>query len=1575
MKSLVVFCVSLIAVKVFAYTAKFICDWKNPVVVETDATLVMEHPYNLNGKMFTGWKGPGGKIHQKWQKVTIGGDVRYVVQYAPVDLSVWTAGSDGVPRPHTAGSGIFYAIGDSLTYGTKVGGNAGSWAGKVASALGMPCVNDARAGSRLSSWRSVLTRSGNHNQRIEESIGDVYRDRLLLGVRSAGIIAFSLGSNDLLYNNKAEDVAYRMFEFVEALHHENPKALIVAVGGKNSEAFRPEGRYGNYAGESDKLWDALKLGLNGPRFRDYCVYVDITDVFTDKNSYIPCERAPDGVHPGHNGHAAIVKKVLALVTGRPGAKTAVVPPALARPPAPPPAPEVRREPIAKLPSEKEMWSLGDAGHTVTATRDKYSLNGLWAFKVDNADAVPDRAPAIASMDCYFKVPGEWPSCKNGRTDGMAIYDKSGADVAGAAVKAIDSAWYARRVKVPESWRGRDVVVGFQWIPTVALVYVDGKKSGEVFFPGGEVSLGKIAPGEHEIAFFTTAKLAEKMVTAFDAPDAARTFTKKRASHAGVNGDVYLAVEPEGVKIDNVQARPSVRNGRIDFRVEFTGGAVPPGADIVADVYDARTLVKTFSGSGPVIGGEWKDAQVWDLDACDNLYTVKVRLEKDGKIVDELYPETFGFREIELKGREVLLNGTPVHFRPCNTEYSRVGIVANEDIRKAACSRRAYGFNMYVPTSNYGFSEGDVTTFEVMLREGMKGGMTYVVGLPHPNKFDNPARPHHWQYGPGYDRLVKYMVKRFQNVPAVIFWSSTHNATGYESDQNPEIISGLPEEIPTGIINWRQRFRRLALTVDEKMKDFDPTRPVYHHESGAQGSFYTLNCYLDWAPIQERSDRFEHWQENGVVPLLIVEWGTPHIASWSTFRGGPDYVNIWGAYDWTQHCWMNEYNASFLGERAFVSSGAKRLMMERVQWNSKGNKKCYYGGNFTTPLIEEPDTSEVLSMYAKRNYRDMRARGVTSFLPWDIDGGTFFTNNPAIAKARVVREDPFRGIKDFGVVRSDYYSGLFDQADELPRQIGKTLKSAYTDLLGWIAGPAGKEFTRVNDAFRPGEKVEKSLVILNDTRRRREIEWAWKAGGVKKRGRVAVAPGGRADVPIAFTASAAATEIVAAFRCAETGWKSSDRFAVNVLPGGTKVKLSSKVFLFDPEGTAAPVLAAIGVRSGDAAASRPLRGDMLVIGRNAFKKLPFSFAETVADGVKVVVLEQDAATLKAMGFRLQEHGLRNLFAATADFADVDVTDWRGNATSIPEYLNEDKMKGDFAVTDWEGYRNRRVWRAGNRGIVSAVLPEKPTKGDFLAHLHGGFNLQYAPVMEYSESGKRIIFSQLDICGRTEASPEAEDALAKILSLADRPLPGAAARVLVLEGEGRVAAEFANLGIRFEKAASASDARPGDILAVGPGAECGALRPIAERGVRVLALGISGREAKRMLPEENPAECKWAEFPEINQALGREPLFRGISNADLQWVYPSTVRTLARFGKDMLIARHYGEGAIVCSSIIPWAFDEKEIALRVNRRRAQGLISRLVANLGGAVDASLLTDEKSLYADRPLQDDDPYRYYRW
>ena len=1583
-KTLVLLAIVSAAVSSWAFTAKFFSNWKTPVEVATNGRLVLAHPGNYNGKMFVGWKDAQKRLHPKWEEVTVASDCDYRAEYAPLDLAKWTDGSDGRPAKHKTGQGILYAIGDSITFGTKVGGNAGAWPKFVSEKLGLKCVNDARAGSRLSAWRSVLTQSANHNQFIDNHAGGVTRDQMLGGIRSAGVIAFTLGTNDLLYNNKGEDVAYRMIEFVEALHHENPQALIVLVNGKGMEAFQKGGKYEKNGAEQDAYADAAAKIFNGPKFKDYCLYIDISDLLAQHATYENCEREPDGVHPGRDGHKAIAARILEYVT--PCANAASAP--KFELPKENEAPEP--DSLAKLPSRAEMWSFADAGRMKTALRDKVSLNGLWAITTDGVNDLAS-APAVDKMEHFLKVPGEWPS---GNKSGMAVWTAKGGDAFGTKVNKFDALFYGRKVMVPADWQGRMVKLGFQWVPTAVLVYVDGKKAGEVFFPGGEVDVTKaMTPGEHDVQIFMSRKLQDQMVTAFDAPDTARSFSKKEIAHAGINGDVYLAAEPKGVKIDDVQVRSHVAEGRIEFSLGFEGegnGAVTA----VADIFDGAKKVKTVksgsfapkAGERFLFGGEWKNAKVWDLDRPGDVYTVKVRLEQDGKTVDELYAEEFGFREIALKGRDILLNGTPVHFRPRNTAYSCADAVANEDIAIAMKDGRRMGFNSIVPTSNYGFSEGDVTAFEVMARETSKSGMALVIGLPHPNRFDDPKNQHHWQFGdsstaPGkaYDRLTKYMVKRFQNIPGLLYWSSTHNQTGYESDQNPAIISGRPDEIPTGIVNWRQRFRDLALDVNRKMKAFDPTRPVYHHESGAEGDFYTLNCYLDWAPIQERSDWFEHWQEVGIMPLIIVEWGTPHIASWSSYRASPKGRNIWSERDSVQQCWLNEFNSALLGEKAFRTSEWKRLTMDRIQYKAKGNKPCYYGYNCDWGLVNEDDTSEVLSLYARRNYKDMRARGVTSFLPWDIDGNAFFKPLPDDKQQKTLRADPFKGIKDFGVVRSDYFYSILDQHGREPRLVAKTLMETYADLLGWIAGPAPKEFTRVNDTFRVGETVEKSLVILNDTRREQTIDYAWKAGGESGKGKVTIAPGLRKDVQFSFKASADMKEIVAGFRCAATGWKAKDTFALNILPKPQTLNNSTTqtpVSVFDPEGGAKALLKELGARFSEVK-SAPKSG-LLVIGRNAFSKAPFDVLAAANAGVKVVILEQDAATLKKLGFRCQEHGLRNLFAAVPEFAKLDLTDWRGNSTLIPEYLDEDKMKGDWATTDWEGFKNRRVWRAGNRGIVSCVLPEKPTKGDFLPVLHGGFNLQYAPVMEYSEPGKRVILSQLDLCSRTESAPEAVEALAKILEYADRPLAKAAkGEVLMLAGWDLQKKALEAVGIGYRTVNAATEAKSGDILVIGPGTQCGDVTEIVRKGVKVLGLNLKGSDVNKLYPAAKATDAKWNEYPDFNDELASEPLFRGVSNADLQWNYPSCIGNLARFdGGKVLKAFHDGDGVIVFSTISQGTFDENEINLRHQRRRAQGLLTRLIANLGGEVDGSFLKGAGAkLYADKPEMNDDPYRYYRW
>ena len=1236
--------------------------------------------------------------------------------------------------------------------------------------------------------------------------------------------------------------------------------------------------------------------------------------------------------------------------------------------------------VAAFPSKAEMWSLKDAGHDKTAARERFSLNGLWAFKVDNNPGDLKVAPALAGMPYFFKVPGKWPSTNKwaARNNGMAVYNEKGVDCFGSVINDnIQSAWYGRKVVVPSDWKGKRVIFGMRWVPTAVFVYVDGEKAGDIFFPGGELDLtAKLTPGEHDIALFTSAKLPEKMLLYFDAPDQARTVTKKEIAEKGINGDVYIAAEPDGVKLDDVQVRSFVADGKIDFSLGFTG-AGSEQVTAVAEIAEKGKTVKTIkskpftakAGERFVFGEAWKNAKVWDVDAPQNLYTVKVRLEKGGKTIDELYPEEFGFREVTVNGRDLLLNGKPLHLRPDYSRVCRESAAENKEMEEAYKAVRKYGFNFEIDGA-YGFAEGDLADFEASIRAASNVGMPSVCGLPHPCNFAPPDKPLHWNLKGLYRKYLDYEVKKLQNIPGLLLWSSTHNQTGYEADQNPEIMTGKPEDIPSGIIGWRQSFRNSSKEVNAIMREVDPGRPIYHHESGANGEFYTLNAYLDWAPIQERSDWLEKWEAEGVMPLFIVEWGAPHIASWASYRGEDNGRNIWSARGKTTWAWVDEFNAAYLGEEAFHLNPVKHQWRELIAFYCKGNKPNYYGG-FDRITTKEPDMNKVTAMFMKRNHRDMRARGVTMILPWDMESTHFKWPE---GRERKVRENALDGIKGFGVVRSDYTVGFHNIGGMVPNNdTGATIVDTYSDLIGWIAGPDEKNFTYVNDTYRQGEIVKKSLMIVNDCRKDQTVEYAWKAGAEKGKGSVVVKAGRRAQVPFSFKASESC-DIVAGFKCADTGWKYRDTFKVNVIAAKTKSNVKS-VALFDPEGTAKPVLKAIGVKFNEVTAA-PKSG-VLVIGRNAYDKLPFALNDVVAAGVKVVMLEQCTDNLRKLGFRVQEHGFRNAYACDPEFAALDLTDWRGDATMLPWYIGIDKMSGDFPRWEWEpGIKNTRVWRAGNRGIVSCALPEKPSRGDFRALVSCGFNLQYAPVMEYFKPGQRLILSQLDICGRSEPSPEAEEALAKILDYADRPAVAKKGNVFLLEGQGKAAKTLSELGIAYKATAQASDAKAGDVLVLGPGAKPGNLTALVEKGVNVLALGFTGDEVNAVFPAAKAVSSKWESWPDYNDQIGKEPAFLGVSNADITWNYPECMASMARFDdKTTLKAFHAGAGVFVANAIVPWQFNDQELALRHNRRRAQALVTRLVCNLGGTADAGTLGAGAKLYADKPQSIDDPYRYFRW
>ena len=173
---------------------------------------------------------------------------------------------------------------------------------------------------------------------------------------------------------------------------------------------------------------------------------------------------------------------------------------------------------------------------------------------------------------------------------------------------------------------------------------------------------------------------------------------------------------------------------------------------------------------------------------------------------------------------------------------------------------------------------------------------------------------------GYARHAEFYVRAAQNHPSVVAYSMSHNATGYDEDMNPDLIDGIKDPRTD---SWSSNNAKLALRAEAIVKQLDPGRIVYHHSSGNLGSMHTMNFYLNFVPIQEMSDWFEHWATKGVKPVFTCEYGVPFTWDWTMYRGWYKGQREWGSAKVPWEYCLAEWNAQFLGDRAFRISEAEK----------------------------------------------------------------------------------------------------------------------------------------------------------------------------------------------------------------------------------------------------------------------------------------------------------------------------------------------------------------------------------------------------------------------------------------------------------------------------------------------------------------------------------------------------------------------------------------------------------------------------------------------------------------------------
>ena len=210
-------------------------------------------------------------------------------------------------------SGALLAIGDSITYGTKLSGNVNdTYAKKIADTLGYDYENCAKAGSEAYQWYSMLTRKSAPNGNKYTEVGSVNREVLTAYVEDADLIVFTLGTNDLAYTEwrTVKDIKTALLGLIDKMHEINPEATVVLLG--SGHIFKYDGKDASdiLKANTAQLATELSEALESENYSSFAHFVDVTDIFSEASSFEDVDGNPDYLHPGYSAHAKMAKAVL-----------------------------------------------------------------------------------------------------------------------------------------------------------------------------------------------------------------------------------------------------------------------------------------------------------------------------------------------------------------------------------------------------------------------------------------------------------------------------------------------------------------------------------------------------------------------------------------------------------------------------------------------------------------------------------------------------------------------------------------------------------------------------------------------------------------------------------------------------------------------------------------------------------------------------------------------------------------------------------------------------------------------------------------------------------------------------------------------------------------------------------------------------------------------------------------------------------------------------------------------------------------------------------------------------------------
>lgn len=299
-----------------------------------------------------------------------------------------------------------------------------------------------------------------------------------------------------------------------------------------------------------------------------------------------------------------------------------------------------------------------------------SLHGIWKFHwVHNADQRPTDFYKTDLDDSDWKtmpVPGIWEV--NGFGDpeyvnpGLAWrYQMDWKKPLNVPVKDNHVGSYRRIVELPAGWNGKQVIAHFGSVTSNMYLFVNGRYVGytEDSKVAAEFDITKyVRPGKNLIAFQT-----------FRWCDGSLSEDQDFWRLSGVSRDSYLYTRNPKVQVSNIRITPDLGNnyedGELMINVDVKGN---PVIEFRLLNHNGLVVGKTTGNFRKMTNGTARfvvrNVKKWTAET-PYLYTLLAIVKDTRGNVVEVIPQKVGFRKVEIRNGQFLVNGQPVLIKGTN----------------------------------------------------------------------------------------------------------------------------------------------------------------------------------------------------------------------------------------------------------------------------------------------------------------------------------------------------------------------------------------------------------------------------------------------------------------------------------------------------------------------------------------------------------------------------------------------------------------------------------------------------------------------------------------------------------------------------------------------------------------------------------------------------------------------------------------------------------------------------------------------------------------------------------------------